>query len=530
MARAGSDSRTAAVRDWDDPLDPAPPEDEERSGLLSALGLTLASALVWGTAHLATGRRVAGALLMTIFVLLAGSAAAAALGVQRELLQQAAVRPDWLIGVAVGIIVLAVFWASVVVRSYQIVRPNGLGPGSRIAGITAVAVLCATIATPLVWAAHFTQVYRDTLTSIFNADEPRSRAINRKDPWAGRPRVNILLLGGDAGPNRTGVRTDSMTMASVNTRTGDTVLISLPRNLENVPMPAGPALARFPAGFTGDGPLNPGLLNEIYEYGESHPEIVPGVPRGRRGPALLKATISRVLGQQIDYYVLVDMFGFADIIDAMGGVELTIPQAIPYGRQGQGLLPAGRRKLNGKDALWYGRSRTLSDDYTRMGRQKCLMRAIARQADPQRVVTSFRQLAQAAKRTISTDIPSALLPALVKVSAKVKQNAKINSLQFVPPLIYTGSPDYQLIRTLTARAIAQNGRPATPAASATPGTKPDRSRTAAPRGGAGAGPSSGRTAPGPTTGRSLPNAAGTGATARPSAPADAVSLDAVCPS
>ena len=52
------------------------------------------------------------------------------------------------------------------------------------------------------------------------------------DPWAGTPRVNVLLLGGDAGPDRRGLRTDTVILASIDTATGNAVLFSLPRNLE----------------------------------------------------------------------------------------------------------------------------------------------------------------------------------------------------------------------------------------------------------------------------------------------------------
>jgi hypothetical protein len=222
-------------------------------------------------------------------------------------------------------------------------------------------------------------------------------------------------------------------------------------------MPAGPARERFPNGFTGDGPQNPALLNEVFDYAENHPEIVPGVTRGHRGPELLTKTISGILQQPIDYYILVDMFGFADIIDAMGGVKIKIDQAIPYGRDG-GVLQPG----------WYGRSRTDSDDYTRMARQKCLLRAVAKQANPTKVLTKFDKLVSAAKRTISTDIPTALLPALIELSGKVKKDAKINSLSFVPPLIHTGNPDFGEIRTLTAQALSGTGGRPTAGPSASP--------------------------------------------------------------
>jgi anionic cell wall polymer biosynthesis LytR-Cps2A-Psr (LCP) family protein len=517
-------ARGRAVDDVEEPAaaeesveEPAVAEEPAAAhGLPRALGLTLASAFVWGVAHLSAGRRLTGGLLVGTFVLLAAAGAVTAVGYSRNL-AQFAVRPDWLAGFAIALLVLGLIWVTVVLWSYQVVRPTAATLRTRAAGRAVVALLCVLVAAPLVWGARSTYVYRDALTSIFQptGSSGRHRPVDQKDPWAGQRRVNILLLGGDAAANRTGVRTDSVTLASIDTRTGHTVLLSLPRNLESFPMPPGPARHRFPYGFTGDGPLNPGLLNEVYEYADNHPEVVPGVPENRRGAELMKGTVSEILGQPIDYYILVDMFGFADIIDAMGGVKIKIEHPIPYGQRGEILQP-GNRKLNGKEALWYGRSRNDSDDYARMSRQKCLLRAVAKQADPQRVLTRFERLASATKRTISTDIPQDLLPALIDLSGKVKDGAQIDSLQFVPPLIRTGNPDFALIRKLSAKAIADSEAAASPSPSA----------TGSPAGTADPSPSSG-------TGRSSSGSPSPGENASrtaDSAHATPMSLDAACPS
>ncbi|TMR32199.1 LytR family transcriptional regulator, partial [Actinomadura geliboluensis] len=415
-----------------------------------------------------TGRRIAGSLLLALWAAIAAALAAAATVYRSDLLHLA-VQPDVVQRVAAALVAFGVLWILVVIRSYQILRPLGMSISAKTLGAASVAVMCFAVGVPVAWSAHSTYVYRDALTSIFRTGSENGKKVDTEDPFNGQARVNILLLGGDAAADRTGVRTDSMTLASVDTETGDTVLLSLPRNLERFQMPPGPARDRFPYGFTGDGPLNPGLLNEVYEYAEQHPDVVPGVPKNHRGPELLKATIAGILGLRVDYYILVDMFGFADIVDAMGGVRLKITEPIPYGQQGAVLQP-GYRKLGGKEALWYGRSRTNSSDYVRMGRQKCLMRAIAEQADPQTVLTSFDKLAAAAKRTLATDIPQELLPALVKLSNKVKDGAGIRSLQFVPPLIYTGNPDFKLIRKLASEAV--NSDPRAVSASGSPSASP----------------------------------------------------------
>ncbi|TDD70869.1 LytR family transcriptional regulator [Actinomadura darangshiensis] len=447
-------------------------EDGGAGGLPRALALTLASALVWGVAHFATGRRIAGALLLALYLAIAVTAAGA-VTVYRSDLVHLAVQPVVLQRISAALVALGVLWILVVIRSYLVLRPARLAAGARTLGAASVAVMCFAVAVPMAWSAHSAYVARDALTSIFRSGSESGKHVDTDDPFNGQARVNILLLGGDAAADRTGVRTDSMTVASVDTKTGDTVLLSLPRNLESFPMPPGPARDRFPYGFTGDGPQNPGLLNEVYEYAENHPDVVPGVAKNHRGPELLKATVAGILGLRVDYYILVDMFGFADIIDAMGGVKLKITEAIPYGLEGSVLQP-GYRTLGGKEALWYGRSRTGSSDYVRMGRQKCLMRAIAEQADPRTVLTSFDKIAAAAKRTLSTDIPQELLPALMKLSGKVKDGgAQIRSLQFVPPLIYSGNPDFDKIRQLASDAVTRDPRQVSTQPSGTPSGSPD---------------------------------------------------------
>jgi LCP family protein required for cell wall assembly len=484
--------------------------------VVGALTLTFISALVWGFAHLWTGRRKVGIFLLGLYWLMAAAMVAVVTIFRQDLLQWS-VRPALLTAVTIGSLVLGVLWVAVVIRSYQIARPRGAPAVRRTAGHVMVGALCVLLCLPFGWAARSTNVYRDALTSVF---QPGSSAkhVNADNPWEGKPRINILLLGGDAAENRVGVRTDSMTLASVDTRTGDTVLLSLPRNLENFPMPAGPPRERFPDGFEGTGPQNPGLLNEVYDYAEYHPEIVPGVAEKLRGPTLVADTISEILGQPIDYYILVDMFGFADIIDAMGGVKIKIDEPIPYGQRGDVLRP-GHRTLHGEEALWYGRSRDDGDDYTRMGRQKCLLRAIAQQANPQLVLTRFEKLASATKRTISTDIPQDLLPALVDLSGKVKSGADITSLQFVPPVISPGSPDFDKIRRLAAEAIADSEAKSNASTTASASGSSDAAgapgEPGAPRGSGPGGPGSASPSPSSSTSPS---------------PAKAQSLAATCPS
>jgi polyisoprenyl-teichoic acid--peptidoglycan teichoic acid transferase len=451
------------------------------AGLWRALGLTVASAVVWGIAHIWAGRRATGFTLMGLLAALIFGTATVGLAFQDKL-KEMVVQDTWLNVIIAGIIVLAIAWAVIVIRSFQVVRPPGLPTAMRITSGALVVIMALMVCTPLVYAANATYVLRDTLSSIFAGDG--NTAVNASDPWKNKPRINVLLLGGDGGADRTGIRTDSMTVASIDTKTGNTVLLSLPRSLQKFPVP--PKMRKlWPYGYTGDAP-NPqhpggeGLLNELYIQGERHPELEPGYKRGQRGPHLVEDAIGYLTGLKIDYYVLVNLNGFKDIVDAMGGVTVHVEKRLPIGgeivngvqtRPPTGYLSAGTHHLNGNLALWYGRSRDADDDFHRMDRQKCLMKDIADQADPQKVVANFQKLAKAAKNTISTNIPVALLPALVKLSGTVKKGADIQSMPYNPGKVanfHVYEPSLTVMRQAAAKAIANSTKPATAAPASTP--------------------------------------------------------------
>ncbi|WP_240506084.1 LCP family protein [Thermoactinospora rubra] len=459
--------------------------NERDLGLRRSLALTAGSAILWGVAHLATGRKRTGTALATVHLALVTTTVTVVAGFGRGLLTLA-VQPGWLVAFTVAIAVVTLAWSAVIIWSFVLLRPAISTPAGHVLATGLAGALCVLVIAPGAYAARLAYLSREVVTALFVQN---TAPVLAEDPWNGARRINVLLVGADSAPSRPGVRTDSMTVASVDTATGATVLFSLPRNLQHVPMPPGPARDRFPYGFTGETPYSPGLLNEVYQYAEDHPEIVPGVGRGRRGPTLLKQTISGILGIPVKYYAMIDMAGFAEIIDAMGGVRLTVKEPITYGKYDEGLVPAGTRRLSGEEALWYGRSRTDGDDYVRMGRQKCLLNAVAKQADPLTVLNSFEKLASATKRFVDTDIPQSLLPHLIELSDKVK-GAPIRSLQFVPPLIDTVYPDWDLIRRKVDRALGNR-----PRHRAVTAVAPSAAPSAAPSGR----PASGRPASGQTS-------------------------------
>ena len=220
-----------------------------------------------------------------------------------------------------------------------------------------------------------------------------------------------------------------MTVASIDTKTGDTVLFSLPRNLQHFPVI--PRLrSRWPDGFTGVAPGDEGLLNELFQDAEDDPSLVPGFDKGRRGPELVREEISYLIGQPIDYYVLVNLFGFADIVDAIGGVKVHIAQDIPYGGPEDGARrPGCSRPATGS---WTASRRCGSD--ARAREQRLRPNGPAEVPDegrsPNRPTRSGADEVPAARHRREEDDlhehPGRVLPALVKLSGTMKHGAQVN--------------------------------------------------------------------------------------------------------
>lgn len=448
----------------------------------SVLGWTVLSILVPGMAHLRAGQRRIG------FILL-GAFGAVLLGLLIFILSLvsegygAVLRGSTLNAALAGTILGALLWFALVLTSYIALGPNKLDQTGQIVSGIVVGVLCVGVMAPFALTANLVMATKDTFTGLFPSPTEESggepvKEIKQEDPWGGRTRVNFLLIGGDAAGNRTGVRTDSMTVASVDTKTGNSVMFSLPRNLQHVRFPPNSALAKhFPNGFMAELP-NGGLLNEVWQFGNDHPEIMGGK---NRGPRALMDAISQTLGLKIDYYALINMYGFVDLVDAIGGIKIKVEKDIPWGGHygTAGTIKAGFQRLSGEEALWYGRSRVVDDDFGRMGRQRCVIAAFAKQATPQKILVNFTHIASAAKRMAQTNIPADLVEHVANLALKVK-SARITSLQFVPPEFYTGSPDWPKIRRATAKAVADSNKPARQALAANVSSSPSAKPTATP--------------------------------------------------
>jgi LCP family protein required for cell wall assembly len=232
-----------------------------------------------------------------------------------------------------------------------------------------------------------------------------------------RPWVTILLLGSDRGPGNWGERTDTMIVAALQRGTGRAVAFGVPRNYVEVPLTgtARESLPRFHE-----------LLNGLYQFAHERPQLFPGGQDP--GGTAMKQTISRLLGIRIDYFALVDLLGFADMVDALGGVTVHVRERIvdEVTRPAWGepkptidVVPGRTYHFFGRDALAYVRSRKASNDYTRMTRQRCFLTALARQIDVVSVLRHFGSLSDTVEASVRTDIPLKRVPDLMRLARNV---------------------------------------------------------------------------------------------------------------
>src|SRR5690625_5133243 len=130
----------------------------------------------------------------------------------------------------------------------------------------------------------------------------------------------------------------------------------------------------------------------------------------------------------MDHYAMVNLQGFEDLVDAIGGVDLVVERRIPIGggaSEVEGYIEPGEQNLDGFHALWYARSREGSDDFDRMCRQQRIVRSVSEEADPPTLPMSIPGLVCATKENIGTDIPDDDLHAHVD-GAQRRKDAVLN--------------------------------------------------------------------------------------------------------
>jgi len=473
-------------------------EQGTRCGLLPCFGAALCSALIPGVGHAVTHARfrrpvVAATVLnaiasVVVIVILAPTRSRA------DLADTIADRTVF-IGLAVALLVLAItrLWAIVDV-AWQTRPPAGTALQT-VAGLTAGMVLIAGVA-PLAMAANYVWQTDRALERVFGSGEaitanpsplttttdmagstttsvathvtsvPASTSTTADSTTTSTTpppaeRVNVLLLGGDAGPGRWSLRTDSMVVISIDPGTGDTAMISIPRNLRRLPFPPGTPLAKkYPKGFDD-------LANAVWTRVNAHRELAGGGEDA--GAQAIKLGIAQLLGIPIHYYVLVDMSGFVAVVDALGGIDINVTKRVPAAdsppdakHKSPAWFEVGLQHMDGTLALAYSRSRRVDSDYSRMARQRCVLGAIAASATPWAIASGLTDLLAAVGDAVRTDIPRERLGELAQWFDAFSANGglhAVRTLHLAPPLVDPADWDAAEVRGLVATVLTP-GAPA----------------------------------------------------------------------
>lgn len=447
--------------------------DEERT-VARFYGLTALSTLLPGAGLLGTRARRLGLILTSVALL---SAVVVAFWAWRRGLVgsvlSVAVRPSVLVALTIAIVLGALVWCAGIVLTARLAEP--FGSPRRVVRTVFTALCCVAVLAPSAMAARYLGIQHGVIDTVFGGGTKIT--VDAPNPWKDLPRVNVLLLGSDAGQDRVGVRTDSMMVASIDTTTGDTILFGIPRNLEKAPIPSSNPLSQlYPNGYDcGD----QCLLNGIWTLADEHKDLFPA--DAHPGLTSTRDVIGAVLGMPIQRVVVIDLKGFSALVNAMGGVEINVKERVPTGGRvvnGQvvgisGWIEQGVQHLDGYHALWYARSRATTDDFSRMRRQRCVVGALVQQANAADLLARYPQLADVIKNNVTVETPQSELPAWVPLIERIQKTGSISSLPITNKVVNVGNPDYDKIHQLVRDAIT-----APPPGKSTP--SPSSSLTGAP--------------------------------------------------
>lgn len=180
-------------------------------------------------------------------------------------------------------------------------------------------------------------------------------------PESQEGRTNILLLGmRGANDSHGGLLADSIMIVSLNTKTNQVALISVPRDL----------WVQIP------GTNERGKLNSVYSHWESGGK--------GQGIAKMEEMMGTITGLKIDHGIAINFDGFKQLIDVVGGVDVSLSRPFVESQQfvegnecgGSFALPAGLNHLNGDRALCYSRARVQTNDFDRSKRQQVVIKAL----------------------------------------------------------------------------------------------------------------------------------------------------------
>ncbi len=354
-------------------------------------------------------------------------------------------------------------------------------------GAAGLAVVILVTVLPHVGAQYVGGIARSTFADVFGGGVLAARSGREVGTEPGpNDRLNVLLVGIDAGAGRSHVLTDSLIVVSVDPVGKSVSMASLPRDLVNVPLGGGRTFAP--------------KLNSLLSYATDHESEFP-----EGGMRTLENAVGNLLGIHIHYYATIDLNGFVKMVDAVGGVDVNVKVALDDPKyRGFGVVgykgwsvDVGQHHFDGKDALAYARIRRSvgQTDFTRQTRQQEILLALRTKVVKGGALLSLPSLLEAVGQTVSTDLPAERLPDLAVLAGEIPAK-RIVRVVVRYPLIRPAKPGQnkygavQLpeIDRILAMATALFPAPGTtpkgwnPKQSPQPSTDPGALATAAPNG------------------------------------------------
>lgn len=200
--------------------------------------------------------------------------------------------------------------------------------------------------------------------------------------------TNFLLLGaGDKDHDGVDL-TDAVMIASIDpTKTRSAVLLSIPRDLYVLESEL----------------MGKGRVNELYRNYKIkiRREGMDTAEASAASLMQLSKELSTLTGIELHHVVKIDFTAFVDIVDALGGIEVAVPEDLvdpqypgPNYSYETFAIDAGLQTLDGETALKYARSRHSTSDFSRSGRQQLILKALAEKARTSGVATSPSKLTE----------------------------------------------------------------------------------------------------------------------------------------
>lgn len=355
---------------------------------------------------------------------------------------------------------LAVGWLILWLDTARLIQFVKLKSSARPLIGAILVVLLALTSGATAYGAFLLNASTSSLGSIFGSGP----AVDKSDG-----RYNILIMGADAGEGRTGMRPDSISVASINADSGKIFLFSIPRNLQNAPFASdSPLWNVYPDGYScGD----ECIINSLYtDVTQNHSDLYP--TSEDPGAEAMMDAVSGILGLDVTGYVTIDMDGFAELIDAMGGVTVTTGGWTPYrgvrpdGNWGNAWWAPDTYTFDGDDALGYARSRKWSTDYSRIQRQQCVQQAMLDQFDVGTLLTRFESILGAGEQMVETSIPQSQVGSFLNLGAKSQRHGMERLTIGAPDFGDQGEqfstyPDFDEVHSRVHDMLAEDGTPPT---------------------------------------------------------------------